>query len=144
MRIAGRDYVFKLMSPEFLDSLFNVRKQYFLRGEPSEIGRNKTAFFVAKFKKDPSYKRYMLVGQARVKDVSRIRPTDNNHAFAAENGWNFVIDLEDLKKFPTSIPSEEIFPESTLKKFNGQRPFGVELSPEESRTVKEKISNVGY
>jgi len=93
VRVAGRDYAFKLMSPEFLDSLFKVRKQYFLRGEPSEIGRGKTAFFIAKFKDDPAYKRYMLVGQALVKDVSRIVPTDKYYTFAVQNNWNFVIDL---------------------------------------------------
>jgi hypothetical protein len=142
MKIAGRDYIFKLMSPEFLDSLFNIRKRYFLGGEPSWIAKGKTTFFVAKFKKSEVYKQYTLVGEGQIEDGHEVSAGDKDYSFAIQNDWPYVIELENLKQYSKGMPASEVFPEQVLKKSNSQRPFGVELSCEESKLAKGRIDDL--
>ena len=143
MRIVGRDYIFKLMSPEFVESLFDVRRRYFLGGMPSEIGKNKTAFFVAKFQKsDDLFKQYTLVGEGKVKDVTRIIPLDKDYGFAVKNRWSYVIDFSSLNRYPKGILATEVLSVIILKKLKGQRPFGVELSSQDSKVAKEKLEAI--
>lgn len=141
MRIAGRDYVFKLMSPEFVESLFESRRRYFLGGMPSEIGKNKTAFFVAKFRKSELYKDYTLVGEGRIKDVSKIIPVDSDYKFAIQNNWPYVIDFETLTRYEIGISWTQVFPETVMESLNKQRPFGVMLSEGDSKIVQEKLGS---
>ncbi len=44
MRVVGRDYVLKIADQEFYNSVFNIRKRYFMTGRPTEIGRGNTVF----------------------------------------------------------------------------------------------------
>ena len=141
MRLVGSDYIFKLMSPDFVESLFNVRKRYFLGGEPSEISKGKIAYFVAKFKKSDLYKQYTLVGEGRIKAGYQIAPGDKDYAFATQNSWQYVIEFENLKQYTRkqSTLASEVFSDQVMKKLNSQRPYGVALSSEESKIAKERI-----
>ena len=137
---AGRDYIFKLMSPEFVDSLFNLRRRYFLRGTPSELMKGNAVFFVAKFPKSQQvHKEYDLIGDGKVKAVGRLEQTDRDYEFATGNGWRFVVDFENLSRYSRDIPATDVFSQSVLDRLNSQRPFGVELSAEESRIAKLKL-----
>jgi hypothetical protein len=82
------------MSPEFVDSLFYIRKRYFLRSEPSEISKGKTSYFIIKFKKSEIYKQYTLIGEGQIRDCYQVVPGDKDYAFAIQNDWQYVIEFE--------------------------------------------------
>jgi hypothetical protein len=120
------------MSPDFLTSLFESRKRYFIRGEPREIGKEKIAYFVAKFPKSKIYSEYTMVGEGCVEEVHRLSPSDSDYSFASANDWNFVIEFQTLTRYSKDILGRQILSEVIMRKLSGQRPFGVELSREES------------
>jgi hypothetical protein len=142
MQIVGREYIFKLMSPEFVESLFKIRKRYFLGGEPSKTSKGKTIYFVAKFMNSQIYKEYTLVGEGQITAGYRVSPGDRDYAFAMQNNWPYVIDFGSLKQYSKGILASHVFPDEIIKKLNSQRPFGVDPPREESKIVREKISNL--
>lgn len=127
------------MSPDFLTSFFEIRKRYFIGGEPSEIGKGEDRIFRCKFPKSKLYSDYTLVGEGRVERVYRLLSSDKDYSFASSNGWNFVIDFQNIRKYPLEIPGKQVLSESVLKKLSGQRPFGVELTREDSTIISKKI-----
>lgn len=56
--------------------------------------------------------------------------------------WPCVIDFENFKQYSKNVLASQIFPEQVIKKLNSQRPFGVDLSSEESKIAKERIHNL--
>lgn len=50
--------------------------------------------------------------------------------------------LEGLFECKQQIPVEDIFTESTIRKINQQRPYGIPLSYDEAKAVKEKLKAV--
>lgn len=73
-----------------------------------------------------------------------VSPGDRDCAFAMQNNWTYLVDFGNLKQYPKGILASLVFPEGIIKKLNGQRPFGVDLSREESKIVSEKISNLTF
>lgn len=65
MRVVGRDYILKIADQEFYNSVFNIRKRYFMVGKPTEIGRGNTVLFVMK-RLDAAY---IVVGDGKVSEV---------------------------------------------------------------------------
>lgn len=137
MRIIGRDYILKILNQQYLQSVFEVRKKYFSSGEPKELGKNSTIFFAMK---NPETHDYELIGQARPIFVGPFIPRDKDEDnFSEEHNWRFVIELVDLCKYPKPIRATDVFTIDTVKKLHTQRPYGIELSVEESRSAKMKI-----
>lgn len=138
MRVVGRDYILKITDQEFYDSVFNIRKRYFMTGKPTEIGRGNTVLFVMK-KGDAVY---IVVGDGRVSGVRRLEAFDKDYAFVSEYGWKFLVEFEELRKYPVEILADNVFSHTILDKINSQRPFGIYLLPEESRRAKQKIDEL--
>lgn len=138
MRIVGRDYILKLLNEDYFKSVFEIRKKYFVSGEPQELGKNSTIFFGMK---NPSAKEYGIVGSAKPTFVRRVNSSDRSELeYSGEHNWHFVIELTEFQKFGKRIPADQVFSPDILKKISSQRPFGIELSPIESRTAKERIN----
>lgn len=142
MIIVGRDYILKILNQEYIRSVFDVRKKYFVSGEPRELGKNSTIFFVMK---NPETKEYDLVGEANPTFVGPlvVRNRDEDD-FSEEHGWRFVIELTNLRKYLKSIPVTIVFSPDTTKKLHAQRPYGVQLSAEEGRSAKVRIEAFSF
>lgn len=138
MRVVGRDYILKIANQEFYDSVFNVRKRYFMTGKPTEMGRGNTVLFVMK-KGDAAY---IIVGDGKVSGVRILEPFDKDYTFASEHDWKFVVEFEELRKYPVEILADNVFSHAILDKISSQRPFGIDLLPEESRRAKQKIDEL--
>lgn len=138
MRVVGRDYILKIADQEFYDSVFNIRKRYFMVGKPTEIGRGNTVLFVMK-RLDAAY---IVVGDGKVSEVRRLEPFDKDYTFASEYGWKFVVEFEELHKYPVEILADSVFSSAILDKISSQRPFGIDLLPEESQRAKQKIDEL--
>jgi hypothetical protein len=136
MRKVGSDYVFKILNREFFESVFRVRKKYYVRGKPSELGRGNIIYFVMKSEESG---KYLLVGEGVCTYVGELHPFDSGYDFAISHNWNYVVELEGLVEYKQPIAAEEVFTETTLRKLKQQRPFGVPLSREEAKIVKEKV-----
>jgi hypothetical protein len=120
MRKAGSDYVFKILNKEFFESVFRVRKKYYVRGEPSELGEGNTIYFVMKSEEGG---KYLLVGEGVCTYVGELHPSDRGYDFATSHNWNYVVELEGLVEYKQPIAAEEVFTETTLRRLK-QRPFG--------------------
>jgi len=136
MRIIGSDYVFKILNQEFFESVFRVRKKYYMRGKPSELGKGNTIYFVMKSEESG---KYLLVGEGVCINVDTLNPFDKGYDFATKYGWDYVVELEGLVEYKQPIAAEEVFTEPTLRRLKQQRPYGVSLSREEAKMVKEKL-----
>ena len=140
MRVVGRDYIFKLSNQSFFKSVFEVRKKYFIKGQPQELAKNSTIFFALK---DAESRQYLVVGTGKPILVRPVNASDRDEdGYSEEHRWPLVIELTELAKFDKQISATEIFSEEVLKKAKSRRPFGIELSPAESRTAKERIAEL--
>jgi hypothetical protein len=139
MRKVGGDYVFKILNKEFFESVFRIRKKYYVRGEPSELGKGNTIYFVMKSEESG---KYLLVGEGVCTYVGKLHPFDSGYDFAISHNWNYVVELEGLVEYKQPIAAEEVFTETTLRKLKQQRPFGVPLSREEAKMVREKLKRL--
>lgn len=138
MRKVGKDYVFKILNQEFFESVFKLRRRYFLKGEPSELGEDNTAYFVMK-----KEVKYFLVGEGVCVRGLKVHPADEAYEFARKHGWDYAIQLDKLIEYQQPIPVDEIFSESIVREINSQRPFGIPLPREEAKKVKEKLRSLG-
>jgi len=136
MRRIGSDYVFKILNQEFFESVFRVRKKYYIRGNPSELGKGNTIYFVMKNEESG---KYLLVGEGVCVNVTPLNPFDKGYDFATKYGWDYVVELEGLVEYKQPIAAEEVFTEPTVGRLKQQRPYGVSLPREEAKMVKEKL-----
>jgi hypothetical protein len=141
MRIVGNDYIFKLLNQEFFESVFRLRKRYFMKGEPSELGKGSRAYFVMKYEKGS---RYLLLGEGVCAGGSVLYSSDEGYDFARRNGWDYVVDLEGLIEYEQPMAVEEVFTESTVMKIGQRRPYGIPLAYDEAKAVKEKLKSLGH
>jgi len=141
MRIVGSDYVFKILNQEFFESVFRVRRRYYMSGEPSELGKGSKIYFVMKSEEGS---KYLLIGEGLCAGGNTLHPFDEGYEFARRYGWDYVVYLEKLIEYKRPIAVEEIFAESTVMKIKQQRPYGIPLKREEARAVKEKLKSLGY
>ncbi len=139
MRIIGSDYVFKILNQEFFESVFRVRKKYYMRGKPSELGKGNTIYFVMKSEESG---KYLLVGEGVCVNVDTLNPFDNGYDFATKYGWDYVVEFEGLVEYKQPIAAEEVLTEPTLRRLKQQRPYGIPLSREEAKAVKEKLKRL--
>ncbi len=137
-RIIGSDYVFKILNQEFFESVFRVRKKYYMRGKPSELGKGNTIYFVMKSEESG---KYLLVGEGVCVNVDTLNPFDKGYDYATRHKWDYVVELEGLAEYKQPIAAEEVFTEPTLRRLKQQRPYGVSLSREEAKAVKEKLKS---
>ena len=82
---------------------------------------------------------YIIVGNGKVSEVRRLETIDKGYAFASQHDWKFVVEFEELYKYPVEILADNVFLPAILDKISSQRPFGIDLLPEESRRAKQKI-----
>lgn len=94
--------------------------------------------------KSQIYKEYTLVGEGQITVGHQVSPGDKDYAFAIQNNWPYVVEFGDLKQYPKGILASLVFSKKIIKKLNSQWPFGVDLSREESKIVREKISNLMF
>ena len=140
MRIAGRDYLLKILNRDYADSVLVTRKKYFCSGEPQELGRNSTLFFAMR---EVQSKDYNLVGEAKPAYVGPLSVRDRDEFnFVEEHNWRFVIELTDIRKYTTPISAAFVFPIEVIGKLHTQRPFGIELTPQQGRSARETISRI--
>jgi hypothetical protein len=140
MRIAGRDYILKISSEDNFESVFRKRKKYYSSGQPRELGQNSLLYFAMK---DPQQRDYVLVGDSKLAFAGPlfVRSRDERN-FSEEHNWRFVIDLTDLREYPERVPASHVFSPEVTKKLPTQRPFGIELTPQDGRKAKEKLAEV--
>jgi hypothetical protein len=85
---------------------------------------------------------YIIVGDGKVSAVRRLEPFDKDYTFASEYGWKFVVEFEELSRYSVEILADNVFSPAILAKIGSQRPFGIDLLPEESRRAKQKIDEL--
>ncbi|MEM4311102.1 MAG: hypothetical protein QXX95_01780 [Nitrososphaerales archaeon] len=136
MRIVGRDHIFKILNEEYYESVFNIRKKYFLSRKPKEIGKGSNVYFIIKNKKDGNY---YIVGEGKVSNLRPVQEGEKDYEFAFEHNWKFVTEFEELRKFNKQILARDIFSEIIYQKLKLQSPSGIEIPPEEANKVRERI-----
>ena len=135
----GKDHVFKILNQEFFESVFRVRRKYYMKGEPSELGKGNKIYFVMKSAKDG---KYLLVGEGICADGGSLHPFDKDYDFATEHKWDYLVELEGLVEYKHPIAVEEVFTNATLRRLKQQRPYGIPLSRDEAKVVKEKVKSL--
>ena len=139
MRKVGSDYVFKILNQEFFESVFRIRRRYYMKGEPSELGKGNKIYFVMKSKESG---KYLLLGEGVCADGYALHPSDEGYDFAMKYKWDYVVQLEGLVEYKHPIAAEEVFTEATFRRLKQQRPYGIPLSREEAKVVKEKVESI--
>jgi hypothetical protein len=95
MKVVGRDYIFKRLSQEYFESVFDLRKKYYSIGEPQWLGKNSTIFFTMK---NTPTRDYDIVGQAKPTFAGKLIPSSKDEIkFPEEHKWRYVIELRTTK-----------------------------------------------
>lgn len=127
-------YVFGILNDEFEDSVFKVRRKYFVAMKPGFLGPGSINFFVRRLGEKKCF-----VGEGLVDSIRRLEEYERDYEFASQHGWRFVIGYSRLERYPMPVPAEAVLDAEALRKISRLSGAGHELNVAETKRLHEKL-----